>query len=89
MSFIKNDLPEIALWNHKTVLKEQSAFIIDMKALILRKTLLDTNLHFLHHSIKKLSLVNLIFQGWRDFKLCKETLRNNFQIEQDLNGYHP
>src|SRR4051812_30471472 len=81
MSFIKNDLPEIALWDHKTVLKEQSAFIIDMIALILQNALLDTNLRFLHHNIKKLSLVNLIFQGWRDFKICKESLQNILQID--------
>src|SRR3954467_1807229 len=81
MSFIKNDLPEITFQNDQTVLKEQSAFIIDMKALVLRNTLFETNLHFLHHCIKKLSLVNLIFEGWRNFKICKKALRNNLQVE--------
>src|SRR4051812_17912456 len=81
MSFIKNDLPEITFWNHETVLKEHSAFIIDMKARVLRDILFETNLQFLHHCIKKLSLVNLIFEGWRNFKICKKPLRNNLQIE--------
>src|SRR4051812_43499762 len=81
MSFIKNDLPEIAFQNHEMVIKEQSAFLIDMEALLLQNNLFETDLHFLHHCIKKLSLVNLIFESWRNFKICKKPLRNNLQIE--------
>src|SRR4051812_32692939 len=58
MRFIQDSFSEITLWNHRTVLKEQSALVVNTNALILGNALGHTFLHFLHHCIKKLSLVN-------------------------------
>ena len=81
MSLVHDNLTKITFGNNNTILEEESILVIKAVALVLGLTLGNPNLHLLHHSIKKLSLTNLIFQGMRDLKVGEETLRNNLQIK--------
>src|SRR6187399_860759 len=81
MCFVHYELPEITLGNHKYVLKEQGVFLINAIALIFGSALCNTMFHFLHHSITELGLMDLIFQGRSNLKICKKALRNNLEVE--------
>ena len=81
MSLVHNDFTKVTLMHNNVILEQESILVIKAIALVLGLTLGNPNLHLLHHSIKKLSLANLIFQSRRDLKIGEETLRNNLQIE--------
>ena len=74
---VHDDFSQIAFRNHNSILEEKSIFVIKAIALVLGLTLGNPNLHLLHHSIKKLSLTNMILQSRRDLEVGEETLRNN------------
>ena len=75
MSFLHDYLPEITFQDEKAILEEQRVSSINSEALILGETLSHANLDLLHHSVKKLSFSDLIFQGRRDLKVGKKSLR--------------
>ena len=75
MSFIHDYLSEITFRDDKAILEEQRVSGINSEALILGETLSHANLDLLHHSVKKLCCSDLIFQGRRDLKVCKKSLR--------------
>ena len=77
VSLIHDHFMKFTFGHDNTILEEESILVIKAVALVLGLTLL----HLLHHSIKKLSLANLVFQGRRDLKVGEETLRNNLQIK--------
>ena len=81
MSLIHNDFTKVTFRHNNVILEEESIVVIKAIALVLGLTLGNPNLHLLHHSIKKLGLANLVFQGRRDLKVGEETLRNNLQIK--------
>ena len=81
MSLVHDNLTKITFGHNNTILEEESILVIKAVALVLGLTLGNPNLHLLPHSIKKLSLANLIFRSRRDLKVGEETLRNNLQIE--------
>ena len=81
MSLIHNDFAKVTFRHNNTILEEESVLVIKAVALVLGLTLGNPNLHLLHHSIKKLSLANLIFQSRRDLEVGEETLRNNLKVE--------
>ena len=81
MSLVHNDFTKVTFRHNNAILEEESILVIKAVALVLGLALGNPNLHLLHHSIKKLSLTNLVFQGRRDLKVGEETLRNNLQIE--------
>ena len=81
MSLVHNDFTEVTFRYNNEILEEESILVIKAIALVLGLTLGNPNLHLFHHSIKKLGLANLVFQGRRDLKVGEETLRNNLQIK--------
>ena len=81
MSLVHDDFTKVTLRNNNAILEEKSIFVIKAIALVLWLALGNPNLHLLHHSIKKLSLANLIFQSRRDLEVGQKSLRNNLQIE--------
>ena len=60
MSLVHDHFTEVTFGYNNTILKEESVLVIKAVALVLGLTLGNPNLHLLHHSIKKLSLANLI-----------------------------
>ena len=72
---------KVTFGHNNTILEEENILVIKAVALVLGLTLGNPNLHLLHHSIKKLSLANLIFQSRRDLEVGKESLRNNLKIK--------
>ena len=60
MSLVHNDFAKVTFRNNNAILEEKSILVIKAISLVLGLTLGNPNLHLLHHSIKKLSLANLI-----------------------------
>ena len=81
LSLVHDYFTKVTFWHNNTILEEESMLVIKAVALVLGLTLGNPNLHLLHHSVKKPSLANLIFQGRRDLKVGEETLRNNLQVK--------
>ena len=81
MSLVHNDFMKVTFRHNNAILEEESILVIKAIALVLGLTLSNPNLHLLHHSIKKLSLTNLIFQSRRDLEVGKESLKNNLEIK--------
>ena len=77
VSLVHDHFTKVTFRHDNTILEEESILVIKAVALVLGLTLGNPNLHLLHHSIKKLSLANLIFQSRRDLEVGKESLRNN------------
>ena len=81
MSLVHDHFTKVTFGHNNTILEEESILVIKAVALVLGLTLGNPNLHLFHHSIKKLGLANLVFQGRRDLKVGEETLRKNLQIK--------
>ena len=61
VSLVHDHLTEFTFGHNNSILEEESVLVIKSVALVLGLTLCNTNLHLLHHSIKKLGLANLVF----------------------------
>ena len=81
MSLVHDDFMKVTFRHNNAILEEESILVIKAIALVLGLTLGNPNLHLLHHSIKKLSLTNMILQSRRDLEVGKKSLRNNLKIE--------
>lgn len=68
VSLVHDHFTKVTFGHNNTILEDESILVIKAVALVLGLTLGNPNLHLFHHSIKKLGLVNLVFQGRRDLK---------------------